>query len=242
MKLKEEDHIEEIDDIRNYRPIHNKVVVKQLTDNTIKRIADVEIVFPTHVRIGKVAARNAVRYGEVISVPEKYVSRGSGKYQTRWDTDIEIQPGDIVWCESTGLHKAERFVDDQGNLYYVVDYQHLVVAKRNGEVIMLNGRILLDLVEKPSKSLIHTSRHPTFICRVVHTGSSNSNYRFPGFEDPDIKVGDLVCIPPTKYFQLEDSLWRAFGGNYYYTQKHQIVGIIEDKEEEKAEKEQADNS
>ena len=238
MKLKNEDHIEIIDDISKYNPIHNKVVVRQITDNTVKRIGNTEIVFPSHVRIGKVAARNSVRYGEVVSVPSEYVSRKAGKHQTRWDTEIEVLPGDIVWCEHTGFHKAEKFIDSEGGFYYLIDYQHLVVAKRGVEVIMLNGRVMLEVERAPSSGdIFEVSRKPSSICKVIYSGSSNTNYRFPGFEDPDIRIGDRVYIPPAKYFKLEDDIWAAFGGNCYYTQKHQIIGIIEreEKEEEKEE-------
>ena len=242
MKIKSEDYIEEVDDIRKYKPIHNKVVVKQVTDNTVKHIAGVEIVFPTHVRIGKVAARNAIRYGEVISVPDNFVSRSTGRYQTRWDSRIEVQPGDIVWCESTGFHNAERLTDEQENIYYIVDYQNLVVAKRGADVIMLNGRVLLEVIERSDESSLRLTKEPSSICRVVHTGSDNSGYRFPGFEDPEIQVGDLVYVHPTKYFKLEDDLWKAFGGDYRYTQKPNILGKVEAGAEEAKEEGKADGS
>ena len=243
MKLRNEDHIEKIDDISNYKPIHNKVVVRQLTDNTVKRIGTTKIIFPTHVRIGKVAARNSVRYGEVVSAPKEYVSREGGKYQTRWDTEIEIVPGDVVWCEHTAFHKAEKFIEPDGDFYYIVDYQHLVVAKRDSEVIMLNGRVMLELEDDSAKlGSLFQPKKPTSICKVIYSGSSNSNYRFPGFEDPDIKAGDRVFIPPTKYFKLEDDIWAAFGGKYYYTQKHQIVGVIEGQAKEEEKEESVNNS
>ena len=244
MKIRSEDYIEEIDDIHKYRTIHNKVIVKQVTDNTVKKVAGAEIVFPTHVRIGKVAARNAVKYGEVVAVPEKFVARKSGRYQTRWDTEIEIKVGDIVWCESTAFHNSERLTDPEENLYYVIDYQSLIVAKRGTEVIMLNGRVLLDPLEPDYKGTIYIPRESPSICKVIHSGSSNRNYIHKTFEDVDIEEGDLVYVPANQYFPLEDNIWRAFGGKYYWTQKNQILGLVEVEVEEKKEKaeEQADDS
>ncbi len=223
MKIKSEDYIEEVEDISSYRTLQNKVLVKQLVDNTIKEIGGVEIVFPTHVRVGKVAARHSIRYGEVIIVPEKFVKRGFGKDATRWDTEIEVLPGDIVWCRYTAFLNAERFTDGE-HIYYVIDYQELVVAKRDGDVIMLNGFVLVDVVKKEQSQILITERKETSMGVVKYNGSNNKSYTYPKYEDADIEVGDAVYMNPASFHKLEDDLWKAFGEELYFIQKCHILG------------------
>ena len=224
MRIKNEDYIEKIDDINLYKPLANKVVVKQLTDNTIKRIADVDIHFPTTVRVGKVAARYSVRYGVVVSVPEKFSFRAHGRYQTRWMTEIEVLPGDIVWVEHTGFLNSERITDGK-DVYFVVDYQNLVVAKRDLKVIMLNGRVLLEIFEKPQSDILITERKQLSEGVIRYNGSNNKDYKYPKFEDADVEVGDVVCLSPTGYHKLENDIWHAFApeNNLYHAQKKDII-------------------
>ena len=222
MKLKDEDYIEYVEDVSNYKLLPNNILVLQLNDNTIKKIGDKEIHFPTHVRHGKVASRYSVRYGKVITVCDKFVEKKSGKGQTRWVTEIEVLPGDIVWCEHTAFLNSERITDGE-NIYYIVDYQNLVVAERDLKMIMLNGRVLLEMVKKEQSQILITERKETSEGVILHNGTNNKSYTHSIFEDADVKEGDRVYLKPGSYHKLEDDLWYVLDKNLYYAQKKDII-------------------
>ena len=220
-KIKSEEYIETVEDISKYKVLPNMILVREISDNTTKKIGNVEIVFPTHVRWGKIAARNAVRFGEVVAVPDKFIRRRrEGRYKSRWITEIEVKPGDVVWVSSTGLMNAERVMCDEV-VYYVVDYQNLVVAKSD-QVKPLNGYVLVEKIEEEVSKILSIRK----ISRkaVVRYVGSPVEYLDKLFEHAQVEVGDEILYSPVAIHQLEEDIWQAFGEKVLYIQSKDIIG------------------
>jgi hypothetical protein len=70
------------------------------------------------------------RWGIVAKLPSKLKFAQNSKTQGMdWDTDIEIQVGDLVWSDYYNLHHCPIFQVEEKQ-YWIVTYDCLIVAKR----------------------------------------------------------------------------------------------------------------
>lgn len=223
MKIKTDDHIEKVEGIDNFIPRPNMILLEELTDNTVKKIGDIEIVFPTHVRWGKVAARNSVRYARVKAVPEKFiVRRATGQYKTRWKTDIEVCAGDTIWVSHTAILNSEKFLCD-GKMYFVVDYQSLVVAMGD-RITPLNGYVLVKKIEE-EQSKVLSVRKKSQKALVKYVGNP-VQYMDKRLSHVQLEEGDVILYNPAAIHSLEEKMWQAFPEEIYYIQSKDILAKI----------------
>lgn len=70
------------------------------------------------------------RWGVVAKLPERLVyARHNRMFGMDWDTDIEIQVGDLVWADYYNLHHCPIFKTEDKE-YWIISYDCLIVAKR----------------------------------------------------------------------------------------------------------------
>jgi len=224
MKIRSEDHIEKVDNIENYYPKPNFVLLEQITSNSIKKIGDTEIVFPETARVGKVAARYSVRVALVKAVPKEFVFRKEGRHASRWRTEIEVKPGDLVWCSHTAFKNSEQFERD-GTIYYAADYQDLVLRKRGEEITPLNGYVLVEKIEEEVSKLIFVPRKKTQRAVVTHVGSP-VHYYDERFSHAEVSVGDEIIYSPVAIHRLEEDIWRILP-KIWYLQSKNILATYE---------------
>jgi len=221
--MREKQVVHKLDSIGCYKPIKNNILIRQITDNTVKQVANIDLVFAEKYRVGKDKVRNAIRHGLVYARPEKFMSIKSGRNKTRWDTDLEVEIGDVVWSEHNAFLNAEK-IQSEDEMYYMINYQDLIVAKRGEDVIMLNGRVMIEVHEEKEGFLASPFKKKLNWGTVVYNGSDNKSYTNPNLEDSEVKVGDIIYFKPTHAHKLEDDMWRAFGDkDYYYIQKKDIL-------------------
>jgi len=139
-KIKEQ--VLQLDSLDNFKPISNSVLVRiddrhdEITYGTLTLKLD------TSFEVGKHAANKGV----VIKVPEKFVYSKTPNINTSdWDTEIEVEEGDLVYFDYLAGIECNQ-IECKGELYYVLPYHTLYVAKRtyvwdciggiNGEVLL----------------------------------------------------------------------------------------------------------
>ena len=127
-KIKEQ--VLQLDSLDNFKPISNSVLVRiddrhdEITYGTLTLKLD------TSFEVGKHAANKGV----VIKVLEKYIYSEKPLLNTGgWDTDIEVEEGDLVWFDYLAGIECNQ-VECKGKLYYILPYHTLYVAKRKKRI------------------------------------------------------------------------------------------------------------
>jgi co-chaperonin GroES (HSP10) len=178
------------------------------------------------------ASQHLDRWGVVAKLPDKlhYEKKGrSSKWKLEWKTEMEIKVGDLVWADYYNLHHCPIFkVEDK--MYWVVQYNCLIVAKRGEEIIPLNGFCLFDRVNEAlvSKLIYIPEQINTYKGVVRYIGSLNTDYANPKRSD-DIEVipGDEVIFRLGAECLLENEQHRFFEDrNLRYEQRFNIQAVI----------------
>ena len=97
-----------------------------------------------------------------------------------WDTDIQIEVGDIVWTSYPSVLDVDVIRTPQEE-YYLVKYQELRMAKKpDGSYVMLNGWNLYTRIEKKTDSIIadpEIRKHIDHqVGTIVRAGNPNRRY------------------------------------------------------------------
>ena len=149
-----------------------------------------------------------------------------------WRTHCEIQKGDyIVFSFEASINALQDdtsrlYIDEKQDLYIIIDFEDLFVAKRGTKVIPLNGYVLC----KPySKEEMKSSKIilPDFVRRkrsdklatIAHIGTRcEEYYNADGSVRPDLydpmyvgSVGDTVIIDKNCTLPIEYELHNTFG-------------------------------
>lgn len=150
-----------------------------------------------------------------------------------WKTFCEIKKGDyVVFSFESSINALQDdtsrlYIDEKQDVYIIIDYEDLFVAKRNGKVIPLNGYVLckpLPIEEIKSNSIvipdiIRRKRSDKFGV-IAHIGTrceeyydSLGNVR-PELYDPMWvgKVGDKILFDKNCDIPVEYELHQSIGG------------------------------
>lgn len=194
-------------------------------------------------------------YAKVYRCPPKlYYERGDS-LSMPWDTDMELQVGDIVFFNAIESRNSVEIVCE-GKTYKLLPYQDLYCAKRlvthktpsdvlweykitgrvnltEYEVIMLNGYVLLERVYLENVSPLAVSKDAGIdktrgIIRYV--GSSPKEYQRKEYSDiKDLEVGDMVLFAPNSpLFLLErtTALSTFDGDNLYWCVHRRRISMV----------------
>ena len=185
----------------------------------------------------------------VYKVPQKlYFNPEDGKSMD-WETEQELQVGDLVWSNPIEALNAITLVCE-GKLYKLIPYQDIYVAKREKwvenkatmptchDVICINGFILCKEVHKESLSFLDVTNEDKIDMtkgRVAYFGKPNKRYRFEGIEDfQNLQKDDLILYDKkASPFLLERTSYaNKFSDNgelYYVVQRRYISAVLERK-------------
>jgi co-chaperonin GroES (HSP10) len=160
--------------------------------------------------------QHAPTRGEVVNVCE-----GLDSKKMNWITENEVKVGDIaVYSFESAMHcwfddPSRTLVDEEKNIYFILDYEDLFCVKRKQELIPVNGYMLCAPINDYVKSRIVL---PEFVKKrnsdkfgvVKYIGKQNQGYqlltadgpkRRPELHDSEnIKLGDIVIFD--KYCDL----------------------------------------
>lgn len=188
------------------------------------------------------------RWGVVAKVPDKlhFTPRNNktsaNNWKCDWETTIEIVIGDKVWCDYFNLHYCP-IIKTETNEYWIVNYQNLIVAKRQTiaagygdddisieQTIPLNGYCLFEQINEglTSKFLILNEKINKSKGIVKYVGSLNKNYsNIKRSDDVEIQPGQEVIFRTEAEVLLENPQHRFFEDcNLRYEQRHNIQAVI----------------
>ena len=176
-------------------------------------------------------------FGRVKRVPNKIVFDPKSSISIPWDTDIEVEEGDIAWFGIIESNNALEIHCD-GKRYRLIPYEDMYVARKggmDGRVVCLNGHVLLSTVNKTKISELDViSEDQIDFTRgiVEYYGSCNKRYTNPKYADHrDLKKGDLVLfMPRTPVFFLErKAAFSYFQGDdlFMVVQRRRIAMVLE---------------
>lgn len=178
----------------------------------------------------EVAADYVPRVATVYKLPKTlYFDKKDMAYSMRWRTDIELEIGDTVWMNFTTIQDYQFHFE--GKEYKIVKYEDIICAKRNEEVIMINGYVLCSPTMITHKAMVYEREEVNIEQAIVKfLGKPNKEYQNPRWTDYEIEVGDKVVFDKKdvgKVRYLESEYFLRFDGNpYVVVQRYMVVGII----------------
>ncbi len=238
-KIKEQ--VLELESIDNIKLLNNSVLVLIEDRHDEIKHGTLTLKLDTSFEIGK----HAPNKGIVIKVPEKYIYSKESHINTGdWDTDIEIEEGDLVWFDYLAGIECNQ-IECKGKLYYVLPYHTLYVARRAGnytlmadykpseKVIPLNGYVLLEpIINKEKFIKFEIEREDAKYAIVAYSGSCNKKYGDSKYyDDPAIKAGEMVIYGKVLGLFLEQEEHSSFNEDKRYRaiQRRHLTGILESK-------------
>src|SRR3990167_9922183 len=194
------------------KPANNYVLVKASPSNdTLKLKSGASIYLDTSFEPRK----HSITSGIVEAVPDKIIFDNEYWDQgIRYDTDIEVQPGDkvifqyLVWGEAV---KEKKYIQHGSDFYLLVKYDMLFAAVRDEKIISLNGWLIVEpLPEEQSKTTFFIpenieSKKSMTKGVIRHAGLPNRAYLdFPyDYDDPSHTIGDIILFSKDKARPLE---------------------------------------
>jgi co-chaperonin GroES (HSP10) len=176
------------------------------------------------------AADLCVPYGTVYKVPSGLYYNEDDKNSMDWETEMELQVGDMVWYGIMESYNATTILCE-GKLYKFISYADCSVAKRGDKVIVLNGMVLIQPLKKQKLSELDVlSEQELDLTRgkVCFIGQPNKRYKQPSYVDhEELNVGDEVIFAPKAYPTLLErkKFMATFDGDelYYCVPRRKIA-------------------
>src|SRR5512133_102556 len=203
--------VDNIDQIK-LLSINNVILAKQLTDNKNARTkGGIYLVGDTDFR----PAEHVDREFEVVKVPNGLFYKDNWYEGTQirtdgrsmdWKTDIEVRPGDIVWCEYMEALNAPS-VKVGETIYKLLKYERLFLATRitirtvyvkgfpdeieTQRTFPLNGYCICEDVYIDNKLAINPEIDMK-LAKIAYIGTPNKEYRYSGgyrrSDEAEVKV------------------------------------------------------
>lgn len=174
-----------------------------------------------------IEAMQAVRRGKLIRLPEKLGDKNN------WDFECEFDgiEGDEVWFDATytrqKIQDNENGFEKDGRRYLLIPRNAIFAAKRNDEIISLNGYVLGEVLSNERKSgSLFLSQTPINRVRI-----EVAPLRDPKFHNEEtwintkLKKDDVVCIRDQFVVPLDSTL--AQSTNLVRFQSRVILAIEE---------------
>jgi hypothetical protein len=220
--------IDRIEDINKARVLNNKVLMKvSLTENQRSKAG--LILNEGDFAIGQ-AARDDVgsvtRYGEVVKVPKVLHTTMKSGYGCVWDTDIEVEVGDIAyWGKMEAFDSPVIICGEQ--IYFLIRYEEIILVKRKDDIIPINGYCVVEEVKEMAESAFMIMDLTTKTNKkkgiIKYLGKPNRSYDTPMYDALDIDVGDTVHFQVPIFTHLEDSRFNELPSSWGYVQRRFII-------------------
>ena len=199
---------------------------------------------------------NAINvWGTIIKNPATLSYKNCTEGTMPWETTIETKEGDhvlydfVTAAQALGklYDKSYEYDDNKyllcgDDLYILMKYSDIFLVKKDEEITMLNGFILIEPVdeEEVKSSLIYM---PDFIKkkqslkygRVAHKGSLIKSYSTilrldkEECDNTDVEVGDYVCFDRLSDIEIEFSTHQKLTKKYFRMQRKDFLAIIPEK-------------
>lgn len=163
-----------------------------------------------------------------------------------WETNIELEIGDVVWHTFMEVDTMiDILVDDEPDeLYKLIRYDDIYLAKRGDELIPLNGYCLCEEIKKEQSSNIEVisvvddmtaNPHGVDMTRgkIAYIGRPNKKYRI-GLTEADldgediIEVGDIIIKRRSDHhIRLEEDIHNKLDKMYFIIQRKDMYAKYE---------------
>jgi len=177
-------------------------------------------------------------WGTVVKLPPKLNFDKEDPNSMDWETDMELEIGDLVWFGIIESANCSEIVVGE-RLYKIIPYEDLYVAKRDikiernkndiiigwnivSQIIPLNGFVLCQTLNRRKISdldVISEGHIDTTRCIVRFVGKPNKQYKVESYVDfEDLQPGDEVLLAPrTPFLYLERKKYlSSFDGDNLY--------------------------
>lgn len=186
--------------------------------------------------------KNADLVHEVVRLPDRLVDNR----HVVWNTEIELREGDLVWTDMiTALNAPE--IEFGGEVYRMIRYHKIVVAKRDGKPIPVNGNLLMEnFYSREPVGIDFKTMRPKYglvmnyaLAWVKFKGKKNKGYVLPVSDDgKDVKKGSLVIlnlvnknINSIDRNYIEHDMRAMFAKERYFTIKRKDILAVLEKED-----------
>jgi hypothetical protein len=152
-------------------------------------------------------AKQAVRRGVIVKVPEKELGWDG------WDFDCEFDAvvGDEVWFDSTHtrqrLEEGEGGFIENGKTYILVPARAIYAAKRNGEIVSMNGYVLgKELPNDRTYGSLFLPESKISKVEVVVPAAREPRYMHTLWSNTKLKKGDIVYMKKQHCIKLDSTM------------------------------------
>ena len=178
--------------IEGYHPYSGMVLIKPISKENAVTKGGILIGFLPEVQYGEGTESHVADLtsteGTVIALPLHQQTEG-------YEIPNELIVGDHVWWSYRGTLLGTEIIVGK-ELYLLVEYFYMMAAKRDEEIIILNGFVLIEEIEQQKSDVIQT---------IAKTDKTRGIVRFMGqkrvypdgsgfTDDIDIEIGDEVLI------------------------------------------------
>jgi co-chaperonin GroES (HSP10) len=159
-----------------------------------------------------------------------------------WHTRNVLKKGDfVVFTYEAAIYcldplKGRHIYDEENNQYLMIDYEDILSARRGGEIIGVNGFMLVEpITEQMISELKLPIQKSVRYGRVAITAERNECYYAAGVKRTDvydiheeIKTGDIILFSKFSDIPLEYEVHRSIDGQkqYYRMQRRDILDIV----------------
>lgn len=220
-----------LDSLEGYRPYRGHVLIKPVLKEGATTKAGVIVGFEPEAKYvdeeGSHIADLAATEGEVVALPIHHWTEG-------YFIENELQIGDYAYFNYfASIHGTDVWVGSPGHqeLYRLIPYSGMMAAKRGDEVIILNGFVLLEEVNKEDGSDVLWSPSSKDNTRgIVRYIGGKRKYDSPNLtDDIDIEIGDMVLIrkgAPIVPFERQSYLATFDDGRLYRRVKRMDIAAV----------------
>lgn len=191
--------------------------------------------------------KHIVRTGEVVAVPRQIVKT---EKSLPWDTEMEIQVGDRVIMYFLAVQNClakerKTYVREGNQVWIIIKYQNIYAVIREGNIIPVNGYVLVEPIEDPEwirekekasklnielPDLRGTSKTHVTYGRIAYIGKPNKSYDNDRKDDThyDLKAGDEVVMKRIRDIPVEYEYHAKIDGGrkLYRMQRHDILAKL----------------
>lgn len=174
------------------RVLNNRVLVRTHYKATDARRGGIFLIAPGDMDWRP--AEHTNRISEVILPPER-LSFNKRPDSMPWDTDMELQAGDIIWHDFMAARNCPvlQTAEESEEEYKLLSYYDVYLAKRDEKFIPLNGYVLCEEVPAEKSDLEIHEKINKKLGKVAYIGKPNRSYKdSKQTDEADVKVGDII--------------------------------------------------
>lgn len=193
--------------------LNNLVEVKLLRDDDELLLGDKKLYVNTQVSVEE----HRCLVGLVVNVPET-LSFSKGNPLTPWKVPMELKPGDLVIMKRNPVSLATRDsmkIEDGERIIYI-KYFDIVAYKREGEVNVINGIVLIEpIIETPNSTVFipelakkQSHTRGTVVMMAPRIEEYIEDHKFDFKEE--LFAGDIVTFKRYSDIPLEQHMHKFF--------------------------------